>query len=167
MNREEIKMNREEVRKNIKSNARNLCEYVVKTTIEYKEELLNLEEDLLAAKRKNIKLENSNSNLKEQNDILMEQLVESDTRIHNLIERLGSKFCYNCDHFLDCDKYLCVYCQQHYCSCCIRVCPEVTIDNYCNFLICSNCKIKYEKCPTHKNIQDPELLAYYFENRFK
>ena len=161
------KMDREQVRKNIKADARNLCEYVVKTACEYKEELYNMEEDILKLEKKIHNSQNIIANLKEQNEILTDEYINMEYRLRRLIERLGSKLCYRCDHFLDCDQHLCVYCHQWFCSCCIRVCPEGDDEKYCGFLICADCLEKQEKCPTHNNIKDEKLIRYYLENRYK
>ena len=161
-------MEREEIRKNIKSNARNLCEYVVKTSIEYKEELLNLECDILNVKKKNKNLKKFNRNLKEQNDILIEELIEKEKRIQKLINKLGSdNICSICDHFIECFGHLCVYCQTKVCSCCLKICSEGD-EEFCNIFFCSSCSITHNKCPIHFNLEEPlatELLSYYEENK--
>ena len=158
-------MERKQIRENIKSDARNLCEYVVKTTIEYKEELLKLEEDLLLSENENKNLERINLNLKEQNDFLTDEYVNMEYRLRTLIEKIGNKICYKCDHFLDCDRHLCVYCKQWFCSCCIRTCKK-NDEIYCNLLMCSNCLSIKGSCPDHEKVKDQKLIDYYLENRY-
>jgi len=169
---------RKEIREKIKSPAKDLCTHVVNTCIEYKEELLNLEKDNLKLERKNKNLKNKIESLEEQNALLLEELMESQERIRKMIERFDSKnMCYNCDHFLHCgETFLCIYCKEWVCVCCINYCKEELGLNkygetvYCNISICESCYNTHEKCPDHLDLNKElciELHEYFNKNRYK
>ena len=153
-------------RKRIRSDANNLVEYVVKTTIEYKEELEQLEKDNKKLTRKNKYMKTDIQKKNEVIEILEEELERKANRINTLIASIGeSKICYICSHSL-CDPNLCVYCQKWVCECCRGWCAH-NDENNCIVQICEECSIENDKCPEHCNDKNSELMKYYKENRFK
>jgi cell division protein FtsB len=146
-----------EIRKRIRADAANLCEYVVKTSIEYKEELIRLEKDNQKLKKKNKYLKNTINNLKNNNNFLCEEI---DSKNKNLIKILGcNEVCFNCNHLVSCkkSKFLCSMCLQWMCSCCIDYC----LQNECLNKVCNSCS---SECFLHSNFSEEikkELLDEY------
>ena len=154
-------------RKRIRSDAHNLAEYVVKTTIEYKEELEQLEKDNKYLTRKNKYMKTDIYKKNEIIEILEEELERKANRINSLIASIGeSKICYICAHSL-CDPNLCVYCQKWVCECCRGWCSHNDDERSCIVQICSECSIENNKCPEHCDFKNIELMNYYKENRYK
>ena len=153
-------------RKRIRSDADNLAEYVVKTSIEYREELNQLEKDnkKLARKNKHLKTEVKKKN--EIIEILEEELERKSNQVNHLISSIGStKTCYICSHSL-CDPNLCVYCQKWVCECCLGYCKHREDGRSCITTICGDCSIENNKCPKHSYNQDEELMEYYEQNKY-
>ena len=166
---------RAEVRRRMKMDAKDLCSLVVGTACEYKEELMKLEEENNSLKSKIRHVKDINKNLQEQNENLLEEFHKAQKRIRKLIKKFGKKkLCYNCDHLIDCNYSLCVYCQKWMCECCVNICDynkqdEVKHGEFkCHTLICNSCYNTHPLCPEHHYTPlSNELLQYYLENRFK
>lgn len=161
--------NRLNTRKRIRSDATNLAEYVVKTTIEYKQELLELERDNRKLERRNKYMKNTIKKNEETIGILNEEVEMKNIRLNELIRTLGeNKVCYTCSHSL-CDPSLCVYCQKWVCDCCRSWCDYgIDSDNKrCYVNICSSCSIDNNKCPKHSDDEEAlKLHEYYDENKY-
>lgn len=170
---EEYKLLEEDKRRNIrlkiKSEAKNLCSQVVNTSIEYKEELLQLEKDNNKLRKENEYLSTIKINLETQKEMLSEEIKEKNKRIKNLIKCIApEQICFNCQHSLNCEFHLCVYCQNRVCGCCIYFCEA---NNNCSVIICSLCDKDFDNCPKHTDIfteeKKQELISFYEINRFK
>lgn len=177
---------RQDVRKRIKRDAHNLCELIVKTNEEYKEELFKLELDNIQLKTNNKLIQSKCDNLKQQNELLQEEIKRKDISsiilektISKLLYKVAHKYtCGSCLHEIGCEYSadLCGYCQKWICQCCRLWCKFSHYSDgktkKCYNSICKTCvELFGNNCPKHNENIDKEkrdkLDKYHKENHYE